>query len=278
MSWIKVRTNLSDDPSVWEIADCLNMDAFAVIGRLHAMWSWFDAQATADDPWVTVSVAAMDKRLGCPGWCVAMQSAGWLIIDESSSSLGLPNFERHNGQSAKDRALAQSRMSKHRSRTTAQYVAEQVTPPLRSRYAAVTPPLRSRYAPVTVPLRSDRNESVTETEHAETQNAKSLHSNDLLGYAPVTVPLRSERNASVTPPFQEERRESREEEREKTEVNTPLPLKNTLSNTSGPALLTPDPELVSQMLSGAEKMRAAINRRNKGSPASEQIPLEGGQS
>jgi len=277
MSWIKVRTNLSDDPSVWEIADALGMDAFAVIGRLHAMWAWFDSQATADDPWVTVSAAAMDKRLSCPGWCAAVQAAKWLIIDEASSSLGLPNFERHNGQSAKDRALAQSRMSKHRSRTTAQYVAEQVTPPLRSRYGPVTPPLRSRYAPVTV----ERNESVTEPEHAETQNAKSLHSNDLPGYAPVTVPLRSRYapvtvplRSSVTPPFQEERRESREEEREKTDAGAHSTLKNTLSNTSGPVLPTPDPELVAQMVSGAAQMRAAINRRNKSSPASDQIPLK----
>jgi hypothetical protein len=39
-------------------------------------------------------------------------------------------------------------------------------------------------------------------------------------------------------------------------------------------LPTPDPELVAQMVSGAAQMRAAINRRNKASPASDQIPLK----
>jgi hypothetical protein len=39
-------------------------------------------------------------------------------------------------------------------------------------------------------------------------------------------------------------------------------------------LPTPDPELVAQMVSGAAQMRAAINRRNKSSPASDQIPLK----
>jgi hypothetical protein len=89
-------------------------------------------------------------------------------------------------------------------------------------------------------------------------------------HAPVTLPSRS----TVTPPSQEERRERREEEREKTDADAPSTLKNTLSNTSGPVLPTPDPELVAQMVSGAEKMRAAINRRNKSSPASDQIPLK----
>jgi hypothetical protein len=114
MSWIKVRTNLSDDPSVWEIADALNMDAFAVIGRLHSMWAWFDGQATADDPWVYVTSTAMDRRLACAGWCAAVAAAGWLLID--GNRLGIPNFDRHNGETAKERALASKRQKKKRSR------------------------------------------------------------------------------------------------------------------------------------------------------------------
>ena len=269
MSWIKVRTNLSDDPSVWEIADALNMDAFAVIGRLHSMWAWFDGQATADDPWVYVTSTAMDRRLACAGWCAAVAAAGWLLID--GNRLGIPNFDRHNGQSAKDRALTQARQFKHRDRAS-QYAKVQTTG-----HGPVTLPSRSRNAGVTLMSRSSDAAVTVENTVDDTQSHKSLHSNTLSGHAPVTVVALRERDTIVTPPSQEEREEREKRRGEKTDADAPSTLKNTLSNTSGPALLTPDPELVSKMLSGAEKMRAAINRRNKGSPASEQIPLEGGQ-
>ena len=273
MSWIKVRTNLSDDPSVWEIADALNMDIYAVIGRLHAMWAWFDSQATADDPWVYVTSAAMDRRLSCAGWCGAVEAAGWLLID--GTRLGIPNFDRHNGQSAKDRALTQARQFKHRDRAS-QYAKVSTTG-----HAPVTLPSRSRNGGVTVMSRSSDAAVTVENAPDSIECHKSLHSNTLSGHAPVTLMSRSchapvtvPSRSTVTPPSQEERRERREEEREKTDADAPSTLKNTLSNTSGPGVLAPDPERVAQMLSGAAQMRAAINKRNKSSPASDQIPLK----
>lgn len=273
MSWIKVRTNLSDDPSVWEIADALNMDAFAVIGRLHSMWAWFDSQATSDDPWVYVTSAAMDRRLACAGWCAAVAAAGWLLID--GNRLGIPNFDRHNGQSAKERALTQARQFKHRDRAS-QYAKVQT-----SGHAPVTLPSRSRNGSVTLMSRSSDAAVTVENTVEDTQSHNSLHSNTLSCHAPVTLVSRSchasvtvPSRSSVTPPSQEEREEREKRRGEETDAGAPSTLKNTLSNTSGPVLPTPDPELVAQMVSGAAQMRAAINRRNKASPASDQIPLK----
>lgn len=43
--WIKMRSDLSDDPAVFKIAGALNLDRFSVIGRLHAFWAWADKHA-----------------------------------------------------------------------------------------------------------------------------------------------------------------------------------------------------------------------------------------
>lgn len=112
MDWIKMRANLRDDPAVWTIAKTLKMDAFGVVGRLHAMWAWFDSHATADDPFVSVSPEAMDDHLRCQGWCDAVAAAGWLIIKDDR--LGVPNFARHMGASAKERAMSAVRVARHR--------------------------------------------------------------------------------------------------------------------------------------------------------------------
>ena len=179
MSWIKLRTNLADDPSVWLIAETLDLDPYAVIGRLYAMWAWFDGQATADHPWVAVTTAALDRRLGCPGWCDACCAAGWLIIEDGR--VGIPNFDRHNGQSAKERALAASRSSRYRD-GTGRFTAG---------HGPVTVASRSRHAP-TVTQPSPASSVVT------TDIRKSLQDKELSGHAPVTVPSRSDRDASVT--------------------------------------------------------------------------------
>lgn len=224
MSWIKLRTNLADDPSVWLIADTLELDHYAVIGRLCAMWAWFDGQATAENPWVAVTTAALDKRLGCPGWCDACCAAGWLIIEEGR--VGIPNFERHNGQSAKDRALTQSRQFKHRDRSGR---FGSVSP---SGHAPVTVPSRSCHGPVTVVSRSRNGASVTpalpDTTDGTTESRKSLQDNTLSGHAPVTLMSRSrnapvtvDRDKSVTSPSQD-RGERGERERRGEETTPPL--------------------------------------------------------
>lgn len=229
MSWIKLRTNLADDPSVWLIADTLELDHYAVIGRLCAMWAWFDGQATAENPWVAVTTAALDKRLGCPGWCDACCAAGWLIIEEGR--VGIPNFERHNGQSAKDRVLMQSRQFRHRDRTgrfepsSSGGHGETVTP----RHHGVTVASRSRHAHVTVASRSCHGDTVTPLQPSGTtandENRKSLQAKELSGHGSSVTPLRTgvtvDRDKSVTSPSQD-RGERGERERRGEETTPPL--------------------------------------------------------
>lgn len=219
MSWIKIRTNLHDDPAVWEIAEALQMESYAVIGRLHAMWAWFDSQATAENPWVTVSTAAMDKRLDCPGWCSAVANAGWLIIE--GNRLGVPNFERHNGQSAKERALTQIRQTRHRhSHGPGLYRTSQPITP----NAPITLPLRERDTSVTQALR-DRYATVTEALHDKANQDKALACN-----APTVTQALRERYESVTRPSQDRGERGERERRGEDTDQTPSPNQSISSN------------------------------------------------
>jgi hypothetical protein len=100
--WIKMRINLGDDPAVIGISARTNLDKFSVVGRLYLLWSWADEQS--DDghmPFVDGStIDSMTKRAG---FAAAMVSVGWLLIEEGG--VIFPKFSKHNGDSAKKRAM-----------------------------------------------------------------------------------------------------------------------------------------------------------------------------
>ena len=113
MSWIKMRTELSEDPAVVRIAQAVELDVYAVVGRLHRVWSWADTH-TADGSIEGVSAEWLDELIQSPGFAAAMIEAGWLKA--TRRGLQFPRFDRHNGQSAKARALAARRQQQSRSR------------------------------------------------------------------------------------------------------------------------------------------------------------------
>lgn len=112
--WIKMRGDLSEDPAVIAMAARLGIDEFAVVGRLHNLWSWFDRQSR-DGHAVGVTKEWIDARLRRDGFGTAMEQVGWLVFDESGVSI--PNFDRHNGETAKTRAQGTKRQQKRRSVT-----------------------------------------------------------------------------------------------------------------------------------------------------------------
>lgn len=112
--WMKITCDLSDKPEVHQMAGVLNIDPDAVVGKLIRVWSWFDKN-TADGHAVGVTKALLDRLTFCDGFATAMLQVGWLGSDEQT--LAIPNFDRHNGETAKSRALAQKRQQKSRSVT-----------------------------------------------------------------------------------------------------------------------------------------------------------------
>lgn len=110
--WIKMRTNLDTDPAVVRIASALKCDRFAVVGRLHRIWSWANEHLSDGDD-VPVDAAFLDHLVECSGFAAAMRDVEWL--SGRDGSLCFPCFERHNGESAKKRA--QDAVRKRRSRS-----------------------------------------------------------------------------------------------------------------------------------------------------------------
>lgn len=113
MDWIKVEKTTPDKPEIRRMASILGISRFEVFGRCFAVWSYFDDNAT-DGRVTSVDRSVIDDLAGVVGFALAMIQVGWL--QERNNALLLPNFDRHNGKSAKQRALNTRRQSKLRSR------------------------------------------------------------------------------------------------------------------------------------------------------------------
>jgi hypothetical protein len=114
--WLKVEANTPDKPEVFEIATQLKVSPTDVFGRLFLVWRFFD-QHTQDGNAVNVTSAYLDHIAGVTGFADAMRCVGWLHGGESGNmGLRLPNFGRHNGKTAKARALTGRRVGAHKQR------------------------------------------------------------------------------------------------------------------------------------------------------------------
>lgn len=111
-SWIKVEVITPDKPEVYQLAELLELDPDAVLGKLIRLWSWADQQTVdgnADCNAVSVTKSAIDRITFVRGFAEAMLKVGWLALD--GEKLVFPNFERHNGNSTKKRALTNRRVA-----------------------------------------------------------------------------------------------------------------------------------------------------------------------
>lgn len=106
--WLKVEVATPDKAEVLAITAAMGWDdPDLTLGKLFRVWRWFDQHTlNGDAPGVTS--ALLDRIAGVSGFAKTMESVGWLTISEGG--LHLPNFERHNGKTAKNRALTANRM------------------------------------------------------------------------------------------------------------------------------------------------------------------------
>lgn len=110
--WMKVELETPDKPEVQYISGITKIDPDAVVGKLFRVWGWFNKH-TQDGHALCVTTALLDRLANHTGFAQAMVQAGWLV--ERGNTLALPNFDRHNGKSAKKRALASARQQDCRS-------------------------------------------------------------------------------------------------------------------------------------------------------------------
>lgn len=133
--WLKMRHDLADDPAVIRLASSCGLDEFAVLGRLHVLWSWADRH-TADGHADGLGLAWVDRKVRHDGFAVEMVRVGWL--EETGSGLAFPRFDRHCSDTAKARALKKDRMQRCRG------AARATEAPLEKRRVEVPPPPRAR--------------------------------------------------------------------------------------------------------------------------------------
>lgn len=125
MTWIAMRCNLAEDPAVLTIAKRLGVDEFAVVGRLHRLWSWFDQHTINGHADVTLDW--VDRHVSMRGFAEMLSRVGWLKIevkDGEECGITMPNFERYNAESARKRELARLRQSRRRHADVTQPVTQ----------------------------------------------------------------------------------------------------------------------------------------------------------
>lgn len=115
--WIKMGTGLRSHPKTVRIMSALQADRLRVVGALHAVWCVFD-QHSPDGFLAGYTPEVMDSEIGWAGFSAAMMAVGWL--NATSEGLSVPEYQEHNGPTAKRRALDTKRKSDIRATPSAE--------------------------------------------------------------------------------------------------------------------------------------------------------------
>ena len=128
--WIKMRVNLAADPQVINVARLLDCSEFKVVGLLHWLWSWADAH-TEDGRAVGIDCKWINKQTDTEGFCQALVRVGWLHMEDDW--IQIPNFDSHNGASAKSRANGARRAATFKARKAQTPVVNEPKEPVRTK-------------------------------------------------------------------------------------------------------------------------------------------------
>ena len=110
--WIKMRSNLWDDPRIGRVVDITDSTEAAVIGAMYWLWTTAD-QHTTDGVMPGLTLRGIDRKTGLTGFGAALVTIGWL--EEFAEGVRLMRFDEHNGESAKRRCVDAKRKANVRS-------------------------------------------------------------------------------------------------------------------------------------------------------------------
>ncbi|WP_341973176.1 hypothetical protein [Roseateles sp. PN1] len=118
-----MRADLFTHPKVVRMASALKADGrpdvIRVVGGLMSVWCLFDAHS-ADGVLEGYTPELIDDHLRWVGFAGAMNAVGWIEQTECGSSMKLPDFDKHNGQSAKRRAQDSDRKREDRKKSASE--------------------------------------------------------------------------------------------------------------------------------------------------------------
>lgn len=128
--WIKIRTDLHDDPDVIKMSDICRTKEAEIVGCLVIFFSWANRHTT-DGTDLPLTSARIDRLVGLDGFAEGMRRIGWL--SGRDGSLQIANYERHNGNGAKARALESEAKQLRR-------LSDKNTPEMSDKCPTKTPP------------------------------------------------------------------------------------------------------------------------------------------
>lgn len=125
--WIKVEQATVDKPEVLRLADLLGWDRRHALGLLVEFWCWLDKNLSASCPDFVrhMSKKSLDDVLHVQGFASCLEIIGWAKFDDERSEMRIINAERHNGNTAKTRALDAKRKKEKRRENVPEMSASQ---------------------------------------------------------------------------------------------------------------------------------------------------------
>lgn len=141
--WIKMRTNLWDDPRVSRLCDLVEQPEAMVVGALYWLWSMAD-EHSEDGLLPGLTLRAIDRKTGVLGIGQSLVQIGWLL--ESEAGIEVVKFDEHNGVSAKRRCMEAQRKAK--SRNVSAPDADNSPPPCGAREEKIIKPSHTAREPI----------------------------------------------------------------------------------------------------------------------------------
>lgn len=111
--WIKMRTNLWDDPRVSRLCDITGQSEAAIVGALFWLWSSAD-EHSEDGVMPGLSLAGIDRKTSIKGIGAGLVEIGWLA--DHPEGVRITRFDEHNGASAKKRIQTAKRVAEYKAR------------------------------------------------------------------------------------------------------------------------------------------------------------------
>jgi hypothetical protein len=117
--WIKVEQATLDKPEVLRTAEMLGMHRREALGLFVEFWIWLDKNLSGSCPDFVrnMSKKSLDEVLHEPGFASCLESIGWAKFDDEKAIITIINAERHNGTTAKSRALDAKRKKEKRAKS-----------------------------------------------------------------------------------------------------------------------------------------------------------------
>lgn len=113
MAWIKIQHGLHNKPEVFSIARRLGISANETVGLLVKFWCWCD-ENSVDGCVDHLQSTDVDQIVGFNEFGNALLAVKWIVFDGKKAGFSVVNFDRHNGETAKKRALKNNAQAKWR--------------------------------------------------------------------------------------------------------------------------------------------------------------------